>query len=133
MHLQGGPSHMTRKPSGIHPPSTHARQNEVMYDGRSIKYYYTCPIGSVISTSHTISPKQTFPFVMYIPHSQSKEYVSVLMYIPHSQSREYISVLMYIPHSQSRENISVRMYIPHSQSRENVFVCIYMHPTQFYV
>jgi hypothetical protein len=68
----------------------------------------------VVSTSHTVSPKQTFPFVMYIPHSQSKEYVSVLMYIPHSQSRENVSIHMYIPHSQSRENVSVRIYIPHS-------------------
>ena len=38
---RGGPSHTTQKPSGICPPGTHARQNEVMCDQRAIKYGYT--------------------------------------------------------------------------------------------
>lgn len=33
-----GPSHTTQKPSGICPPGTHVRQNEVVCDRRALKY-----------------------------------------------------------------------------------------------
>ena len=63
-----GPSHTTQKPSGICPPGTHARQNEVVCDRRASKYGYTYSSAqkntiihakyfSVVSTFHIVSPR----------------------------------------------------------------------------
>src|SRR3990170_3767616 len=59
---------MTQKPSGIGPQVTHAGKNEIVCDGRAIKYNYTGPISSGRK---------------YIPHSQSQTNVSICMYTPH--------------------------------------------------
>ena len=46
-----------QKPSGICPPGTHARQNEVVCDRRALKY------GNTYSRAkNTIAPRKTFPF-----------------------------------------------------------------------
>ena len=60
---RGGPSHTTQKSSGICPPGTHVRQNEVVCDRRALKYgntysrakkyNYTTKLFPVASTSHT--------------------------------------------------------------------------------
>ena len=62
---RAGPSHMTQKPSGICPPGTNARQNEVVCDRWALKYRnayntakkYNCTtkLFPVASTSHTVS------------------------------------------------------------------------------
>src|SRR3990170_6325940 len=118
---RGGPSHTTQKPSGICPPGTHARQNEVVCDGRAIKYDYTYSCAKKYNyTGQIVSSRK------YNPHSQSRLNLSVRMYIPHSQSKEYVSVSMYIAHSQSKNYVSVRIYIPHSHSKENVSVRRYI-------
>ena len=93
----GGPSHMTQKPSGICPPGTHARQNEVVCDRRALKY------GNTYSRAKKIQ--------LY------GEIVSGRKYIPHSQSPLNVSVRLYLPHSRSKENVSVHRYITHNFPR----------------
>ena len=81
----GGPSHTTQKPSGICPPGTHARQNEVVCDRRALKYRNTyCSAQKYNYTGEIISGHK------YIPHSQSPLNVSVRIYIPHSHYKENV-------------------------------------------
>ena len=85
-----------RKPSGICPPGTHARQNEVMCGRRVPKYGNTYSRAKNIIIwrncfQSQVHPTQSVPaksFVrMYIPQSRSKENVSVHRYITHNFPR----------------------------------------------
>ena len=81
----GGPSHTTQKPSGICPPGTHARQNEVVCDRRALKYINTYSSAKKYNyTSKIVFGRK------YIPHSQSSLKVSVDIYILHSHSKENV-------------------------------------------
>ena len=82
---QGGPSHTTQKPSGICPPGTHARQNEVVCDRRALNYRNTyVELKKIQLYGQIVSSRK------YIPHSQSSLNVFVCMYIPHSRCKENV-------------------------------------------
>ena len=99
----GGPSHTTQKPSGICPPGTHARQNEVVCDRRALQY------------RNTYSSAKKYNY--------TGEIISGRKYIPHSQSPLNFSVHMDIPHSRSKENVCARWRNANSFEENVVYDC----------
>ena len=88
---------MTQKPSGICPPGTHARQNDIVCDRRALKY------GNMYNRAKK--------------YNYTGKIVSGGKYIPHSQSPLNVSVRMYISHSRFKENVFVHRYITHNFPR----------------
>ena len=97
----------TQQPSGICPPGTDARQNEVVCDRRALKY------GNTYSRAKKIQ--------LY------GEIVSGRKYIPHSQSPLNVFVRMHIPHSRSKENVSIHRYITHNFPVKSFVIALPLH------
>ena len=89
----GGPSHTTQKPSGICPPGTHVRQNEVVCNRRALKYgnTYSRAKNTIIRQNcfrSQVHPTQSVPakhFHSYVHPTQSLKGKHFCSQVHHTQ------------------------------------------------
>ena len=121
---------MTQKPSGICPPGTHARQNEVVCDRRALKYENTYSrakkntvirwncFQSQVQPTHSVPAKR---FHSYVHPTQSLQGKCFCSQVHHTQFFPLNRLCYWMYHTRSvEETVWQRLSITHSFHVVNV-------------